>query len=290
VICADAQELRSVTDTLALPLIVKEARSESHAGRHYVRDRASLNQVALDVTYPVLAQQVVTGHEFAVELLSGGSGTLVWPVASLGTLDSNCAPGKQARVEPAALPGRVQEALVSVVQDITDAYRPAGPWQIDFAVSGDEDGEDGGLHLIELNGRFGGLSNMSWLTTGSDPHLAHIDAVLGRPLKQPQPTRVALEIPVHNGVELPPAPTGLEVRPFVGSPVNQVPLTSGYYRTVIGVPKGREEDARQWLRRLPPDVLLVDPGEAIAQLDIGVQVLSEGGASAFTDALLSREA
>ncbi|MFI2186210.1 hypothetical protein [Streptomyces sioyaensis] len=278
-LCENPRALMTAVDTIGLPVIVKEARSESHAGRYVVRDRESLPQVSHGVggiTYPVLAQQLVTGHEYAVELLTLPSHTISWPVASLGPLDSNCAPGKRARVEPALLPDRAQEALISVVQDIVDTYRPLGPWQMDFAVS-----DDSGLQVIELNGRFGGLSNMSWASTGDDPHLAHIHAVLGRPVEQPRPARVALELPVHNDAELPPPPAGLGLASFVGSPTNQVPLTAGYYRAVLSVPDGREREARDWLHRLPPGCLLIGPDEATAQLTRGFHALGQGTAPAF---------
>ncbi|WP_189300822.1 hypothetical protein [Streptomyces albospinus] len=69
-----------------------------------------------------------------LELLTLPSGTAAWPVARLGTLDREGAPGRRARMPPAALPGDTRSALAAVVRDIVTASRPAGPRQIDFAI------------------------------------------------------------------------------------------------------------------------------------------------------------
>ncbi|WP_316038537.1 hypothetical protein [Saccharothrix longispora] len=51
-----------------MPTVVKEARGESYAGRHFVTDRDDLIVPSADLRYPVLAQEAVTGEEYAVEL------------------------------------------------------------------------------------------------------------------------------------------------------------------------------------------------------------------------------
>ncbi len=277
VICHDVTTLRAAVAEIGPPVLVKEARSESHAGRCFVAHGEPLGRAALGMTYPVLVQQAVAGEEFAVELITGPSYTVTWPVASLGMLDSDCAPGKQARVEPVELPDGAREALVAVIRDIVSTYRPAGPWQIDFAVS------DGELHLIELNGRLGGLSNMSWASTGLDPHVAHMGAVLGHPLDQPRTAQVALELPVHNEAVLPAAPAGTELKSFPGNPANRVPYNAGYYRAVLKVPEGRADGARDWLLGLPPGILLIDSAAAVAQLTRAMKALEQGGAPLLHD-------
>ncbi|MFD0385501.1 hypothetical protein ACFQ2B_33995 [Streptomyces stramineus] len=129
-----------------------------------------------EVTCPVLVQQAVEGEEYAVELLSDASSTIAWPVASLYRLDGDCSPGRRVRVAPAALPARARAELIATVVDMVENFGPWGPWQLDFAVT-----DDGRLQVIELNGRLGGVSNMSWISTGLDPHAAHGEAALGLP-------------------------------------------------------------------------------------------------------------
>ena len=289
VVCDGPRALAAAAEAVGLPMIVKEARSEPHAGRRFVRDGESIGRVSSALRYPVLAQQVIIGHEFAVEMLTLGTLTAVWPVASLGNLDADCAPGRHARVEPASLPGDATAALATVVRDLVTAFGPAGPWQMDLAVSA-----AGELFVIELNARFGGLSNMSWMCTGLDPHVAHVDAVLGRSLRRlPQPKRIALELPVHNGVDLPPVPSGLQLTAFYGSPTYRVPFIAGYHRAILGVPAevstrpGGADDARDWLLRLPPANLLVDREAAVAQLDRGQRTLTRPDRPALAEALLS---
>ncbi len=273
VVCAAAGAVREAARELGLPVLVKEARSEFHAGRHHVRDSHQLVRVCGEVSYPVLVQQAVEGEEFAVEFLSGASYTVAWPVASLGRLDGDCAPGRRVRVAPAALPARARAELTATVTDMVETSAPWGPWQMDFAVT-----DDGRLQVIELNGRLGGVSNMSWASTGLDPHVAHVEAVLGRTSRRPRTERVALELPVHNGTVLPPAPSGTELMSFPGNPANRGPLIGGYQRAVLGAPVERAASVREWLAALPEGVLLNSPKEATVQLARGTYALKHGGA------------
>ncbi|MDT0447491.1 hypothetical protein [Streptomyces hesseae] len=271
VVCARAEAVRAAVRELGFPVLVKEARSEFHTGRHYVRDDARLGRACGEVTYPVLVQRAVTGGEFAVELLSLPGRTVAWPVASLGRLDGDCAPGRRVRVAPAALPARARAELTAVLGDIVETHKPHGPWQMDFAV---DDGS-GGIRVIELNGRLGGVSNMSRAATGLDPHAAYADTVLGRPLPRPPAARrVALELPMTPGAALPPAPPGTELTPYPGNPGNPGPVHGGVQRAVLGVPADfPTESVGDWLRALPPGVLLDAPEEAIAQLTRGAHAL-----------------
>ncbi|MEU1313042.1 ATP-grasp domain-containing protein [Streptomyces cinnamoneus] len=272
VVCADGRALAGAVEELGFPALVKEARSEFGAGRHYVRDRGHLNRVSGEVTYPVLVQETVRGEEFAVEFLSGPTRTVAWPVASLGRLDGDCAPGRRVRVAPAALPAAAAGELAGTVADVVAAFGPVGPWQMDLAVT-----DDGRLRVFELNGRLSGVSNMSWASTGLDPHVAYARTALGFAPPVPRADRIALELPVPNGAVLPAGPTGTEVMPHPGTPANQGPWNGGYHRPVLRLPEGRAEAARAWLRSLPPGVLLNSADEAVAQLGRGLDGLRQGG-------------
>ncbi|MBT2511930.1 hypothetical protein J7I98_40560 [Streptomyces sp. ISL-98] len=268
VVCAHPERLSAAARQVGFPLLVKEARSESFAGRHFVREPSQLAALSAAVTYPALAQQAVQGEEFAVELLTLPSGTVTWPVASLGPLDSACAPGRRARVQPAILPETAHFALSTVVRDIVATSRPVGPWQMDFAVT-----RDGRLNVIEINGRFGGVSNMSWTSTGTDPHRAHAEAVLyGRLPEHTHAVRAALEVPVPNGMTLPPAPAGTVLTAFTANP--GYPNTSGVHRAVLGVTPAHAPSAREWLRRLVSGTLLAPVDSAIDRLEHGLAALS----------------
>ncbi|MCY0950467.1 ATP-grasp domain-containing protein [Streptomyces sp. H27-S2] len=269
IVCDGPGQLAPAARKVGFPLLVKKARTESFAGRHFISDPSRLAAVAAGLTYPVLVQQAVQGEEFAVELLTLPSGTVAWPVASLGTLDSACAPGRRARVQPAALPEDAAAALAAVIRDIATHFRPVGPWQIDFAVT-----REGRLNLIELNGRFGGVSNMSWTSTGTDPHHAHAQAVLHSLL--PARTRaeqVALEVPVANGTTLPPPPAGTALTAFTANPGFPGPYTSGFHKAVLAIPPAHAAPARAWLRGLPSGTLLVPVESAVGRLDHGLDAL-----------------
>lgn len=269
-VCGEPSRLLGAS-VLGLPALVKEARSESHAGRYYVTDEEDLQRVARAVAYPVLFQQAVSGQEFGIELFSGPTHTTAWPVASLGPLDSGCNPGRRIRVAPATLPDRARSALGTAIRDIAAAYRPVGPWQIDFAVS-----PHGQIHLIEVNGRFGGMSNMSWACTDVDPHAVHVAAALGSfPRRSPLAKRVALELPVANDISLPAPPAGIGLEAFRGNPANRGPCTSGFHRAVLQVPEERAQAAQSWLLALPDDALH-EKTTAAAQLAIGISSLTRG--------------
>ncbi|SHL35917.1 hypothetical protein [Streptomyces yunnanensis] len=284
VVCERPERLGATARQVGFPLLVKEARSESFAGRFFVSDPSRLAAVGAAVTYPVLVQQAVQGEEFAVELLTLPSGTVAWPVASLGPLDGECAPGRRARVQPALLPEAVRFALSTVVRDIVATSRPVGPWQIDFAVT-----RGGRLNLIEINGRFGGVSNMSWTSTGTDPHRAHAEATLhGRLPEHTHAVWAALEVPVPNGTTLPPAPAGTVLSAFTANP--GYPNTSGVHRAVLGVPPAHAPSARAWLRRLVPGTLLVPVDSAIDRLEHGLAALSAEHAADVSAAVAPRAA
>ncbi|UQI45186.1 ATP-grasp domain-containing protein [Streptomyces sp. HU2014] len=272
VVCEEAGASQAAAEELGFPVLVKEARSEFGSGRHYAEDGAGLGRAGAEVTYPVLVQEAVVGEEFAVEFLSGPSSTVAWPVASLGRLGSDCDPGRRVRVAPAALPARARGELAATVADMTEAFGPWGPWQIDFAVT-----DDGRLKVIEVNGRLSGVSNMSWVSTGCDPHEAYAQAALGRTPRDPRADRVALELPVPNGAALPPAPHGTELLCFPGSPLNPGPCVRGFHRPVLKVPERLGDAARAWLRALPPGTLLNSAAdEAAVQLDRGLRGLRQG--------------
>ncbi|GAA0424475.1 hypothetical protein [Streptomyces luteireticuli] len=268
-VCDGPGAVRRAVRELGPPVLVKEARSEFHAGRHYVRDGGEADRVCAGAVFPVLVQEALAGEEFAVEFLSRPGSATAWPVASLGRLDEECAPGRRLRVAPAALPAGARRELDAMVADLVRTFRPRGPWQMDLAVTG-----DGRLRIIELNGRLGGVSNMGWAATGLDPHAAHARAVLGRPFEAALAARrTALEIPVRNDAALPPPPPGTELLPFPGSPANPGPAATGFRRSVLGVPAGREGAARDWLMSLPPGALLGSPRAAVAQLARGAAAL-----------------
>ncbi|GHG78723.1 ATP-grasp domain-containing protein [Streptomyces griseocarneus] len=272
VVCEEPGAVKAAVEELGFPVLVKEARSEFGSGRHYVQDGVGLGRAGAEVTYPVLVQEAVAGEEYAVELLSGSSSTVAWPVASLGRLGSDCDPGRRVRVAPAALPADARGELAATIADMTDAFGPLGPWQIDFAVT-----DDGRLKVIEVNGRLSGVSNMSWASTGCDPHEAYAQAALGQTPRRPRAGLVALELPVPNGAALPPAPGGTELLCFPGSPLNPAPCVRGFHRPVLKVPERLGDTARAWLRALPDGTLLDGAAdEAVSQLDRGLQALRQG--------------
>ncbi|MFJ5035110.1 hypothetical protein ACIQB5_45410 [Streptomyces sp. NPDC088560] len=270
VVCDGPAAVLAAAETIGLPAMVKEACSEPFAGRHYVPDGRSLRQACGQVRFPALVQAVVAGEEFGVELLTTPSGTVVWPIASMGRLDSDCSPGKRARVAPAPMPDEAHRELLRVVEDITAGFGPAGPWQMDLAV-----GDDGRLRIIEINGRLSGMSNLSWTSSGVDPQAAHVAAALGEPVPPCRAEQVALELPVRNDAVLPPAPVGTELRCFTGNSANRGPFHLGYYRAVLGVPADRAESARDWLRSVPPQLLLAPPRTAVDQLARGTRALEQ---------------
>ncbi|MCA6091877.1 ATP-grasp domain-containing protein [Streptomyces sp. SCA3-4] len=272
VVCEEAGAVKAAVAELGFPVLVKEARSEFGSGRHFVEDEVRLGRVRAEVTYPVLVQEAVSGEEYAVEFLSGPSATVEWPVASLGRLNSDCDPGRRVRVAPVALPARARGELTATVADMAGTFAPWGPWQIDFAVA-----DDGRLKVIEVNGRLSGVSNMSWASTGCDPHAAYAHAALGRTPRTPRADRVALELPVPNGALLPSAPAGAELLCFPGSPLNPAPCVRGFHRPVLTVPERFKDAARAWLRALPPSTLLNGAAdEAVRQWDRGLQALGRG--------------
>ncbi|MEV4443147.1 hypothetical protein AB0K09_29910, partial [Streptomyces sp. NPDC049577] len=188
---------------------------------------------------------VCTGEEFGLELLSGDR-TLRWPVASFGPLDEHCKPNWRTRTMPAALPAAAHDQLDAFVEDVTARLAPLGPWQIDFAV------DDGRLSVLEINGRFGGMSHLSHAATRLDPYDALVRLVLDGTLPQDPPAvRTAMHLPLRLGVRLPPLPPGMTL-----TREHRTPTETGRPVHICRTLVAAEEPAlRAWLDALPPDAL-----------------------------------
>jgi hypothetical protein len=247
VICDEPAELAGAVALLGLPVLVKTGRSMPWEGRHYLADSAALAGLP-QMDFPIVVQRACQGGEYGIELLTDRDGrTARWPVAHLGPLDARCMPGWRTRVMPTPLPGPVGRQLEAVIDDIADTLSPYGPWQCDLAV------EDGQLHILEINGRFGGMAHLSRSVTNIDPYDALAATALG--VQAPQPLRAgraAAEIPLALAGALPPLPDGMRCEPELPTPTEPCLLTH-FHRTLVTA--GDPTTLHSWIAALPADAL-----------------------------------
>lgn len=242
IICENRTQVLAALHRLGPPVMVKTGRSVPWQGRWYLTGAKELAN-ARGMGFPVVVQRVCQGEEFGVELFTCEGRTLRWPVASFGPLDEWCMPGWRTRVMPAALPVAVQRDLDTFIADVTDAIAPRGAWQIDLA---DEAGE---LRVLEINGRSGGMAHLSRAVTGVDPYEVLAAVAVGAQPPSPTAVRVAAELPLRIGGDVPGAGKGV-VRVEAEKPSPTEPcLPSRFHRTLI-VADDRAALTR-WIRSVP---------------------------------------
>ncbi|MFI9235334.1 hypothetical protein [Streptomyces sp. NPDC053079] len=241
IVCEDRAQAAVALKELGPPVMVKTGRSVPWQGRWYLTGPDDLG-AADGMVFPVVVQRVCRGEEFGVELLTDRGGTLRWPIASFGPLDERCMPGWRMRVMPAGLPTAVRRGLDAFIADVTDMLAPCGAWQIDMAV------EAGELRVLEVNGRFGGMAHLSRAVTGHDPYQALATAALGGEPPAPTAVRVAAELPLRAGANVPEAGDGVRAEVERPSPTEPC-LPTHFHRTLV-VADDRAALAR-WIRALP---------------------------------------
>ena len=226
-ICHDPAELAAAAQSLGLPVMVKEARTQPVEGCHRIRSRRALDTLAAVTRYPVVVQRVCHGEELGAEFLTMAGTTVLWPLASFGLLPNDREAGRRVRLAPRRLSDRAAGTLDDFVADLTATYGVVGSWQVDLAVAGDE------LWVLEVNARLSGMSKLSHLASTVDPHRAFVAACFGDRVATPTPRYVSMELPIEPTGQLPPAPSGVTYDIDTGSPTDRCLLTSGYRRLRI---------------------------------------------------------
>ncbi|MFG3001338.1 hypothetical protein [Streptomyces sp. NPDC048340] len=257
VVCGDQAQLATEVGRHGQPMMVKAARAQSGQGRWYLPDPDALPALP-GAVFPLLVQQVCQGEEFGLELFTLDGHTVCWPVASFGRLDAQCRPGWRARTMPARLPDSAAAALDRFIEDVVTSFSPCGPWQIDFAVA------EGKLAVLEINGRFSGMADLSRAATGTDPYDVFAAACLDAPLPVPAALGVAMELPVRHGASLPPAPAGIRVRPQPPVATNRA-LPNHFRRTLAFAQEAAV--LHSWLSQWPDNGLLAPLNDALVPLE-----------------------
>ncbi|MBB5919171.1 hypothetical protein FHR81_000200 [Actinoalloteichus hoggarensis] len=265
VVCDRAEELDSAVRRVGgLPVMVKAAGPPPRGVRGRV-DTAHLLTTLPPTAFPVVVQRVCRGEEFGVELLSDAHVTDCWPVASFGPLDERCGPGRRARLAPITLPQAVTTELSTFIRGVLAEFDVRGPWQIDFAVC------SGRLQVLAVNGRLSGMADLSAATTGLDPYDAFVDTCLGQPRAVPAARRLALELPVRPGTELPGLPSGVRLRRQVPLPTDRS-LPSDFHRLLVTA-----DDPvllARWLRGIPDDAVIAGSPAQLASTALRTSPLS----------------
>ncbi|MFE0106899.1 hypothetical protein [Streptomyces sp. NPDC059009] len=265
-VCADAAEVADAARELEFPLVIKEAQAQAGDGRFYAESPEELDAVlAAGLAFPAIVQTFKRGVETGVELITSDGASTRWPVVSMGPLDAGLDPSLRARVSPYVLPERAAARLDAFLTDIQDNFAPFGPWQIDFAVAGDD------IVVLEINPRLGGLSDMGRTGTGTDPHAVFTAAALGEPLPRVEARAVTIELPSTEipGTEVPAHPEGAEVTEVTARrPTNRCFINTDRMQLVTTVD---DLDAgRRWVKELDAEGLLrCSPESAYRQLEQG---------------------
>ncbi|MFE0105819.1 hypothetical protein [Streptomyces sp. NPDC059009] len=265
-VCADAAEVVSARDELGFPLVIKEAQSQAGDGRFYAESPEELDAVlAAGLAFPAIVQTFKRGVETGIELISSRDDLVRWPVVSMGPLDAGLDPTLRARVSPYVLPERAAARLDAFVTDIQDNFAPFGPWQIDFAVAGDD------IVVLEINPRLGGLTNLDLTSTGTDPYAVFIAAVTGDPLPEVHTSAVTIELPSTEipGTEVPAHPEGADVMQVTNrEPTNRCFINSDRMQLITTI--GDVNAGRRWIKELDAEGLLrCSPESAYRQLEQG---------------------
>ncbi|MFJ8731822.1 ATP-grasp domain-containing protein [Streptomyces bauhiniae] len=275
-VCADAGQVTAAAAEVGFPLVIKEAQAQAGDGRFHASSQEELDAVlAAGLAFPAIVQSFERGTETGIELISSGGTLMRWPVVSMGPLDDGLNPSLRARITPYELPSGAAARLEEFLTDIQDNFAPFGPWQIDFAVVGDD------IVVLEINPRLGGLSDLGLTGTGTDPHAVFTAAALGEALPEVETRAVTIELPSTEipGVEVPAHPEGAEVMKVTARrPTNRCFVNTDRMQLVTTI--GDLEAGKRWLKELDAAGLLRCPVESAArQLEQGFEVF---GAKAGT--------
>ncbi|MER8028889.1 hypothetical protein ABTZ78_08005 [Streptomyces bauhiniae] len=275
-VCADAGQVTAAAAEVGFPLVIKEAQAQAGDGRFHASSQEELDAIlAAGLGFPAIVQSFERGIETGIELISAGGTLMRWPVVSMGPLDDGLDPSLRARITPYALPSGAAARLEAFLTDIQDNFAPFGPWQIDFAVVGDD------IVVLEINPRLGGLSDLGLTGTGTDPHAVFTAAALGEALPEVETRAVTIELPSTEipGVEVPAHPEGAEVMKVTARrPTNRCFINTDRMQLVTTI--GDLEAGKRWLKELDAAGLLRCPVESAARrLEEGFEVF---GAKAGT--------
>ncbi|MFI9393179.1 ATP-grasp domain-containing protein [Streptomyces bauhiniae] len=275
-VCDDAGQVTAAAAEVGFPLVIKEAQAQAGDGRFHASSQEELDAVlAAGLAFPAIVQSFERGTETGIELISSGGTLMRWPVVSMGPLDDGLNPSLRARITPYELPSGAAARLEEFLTDIQDNFAPFGPWQIDFAVVGDD------IVVLEINPRLGGLSDLGLTGTGTDPHAVFTAAALGEALPEVETRAVTIELPSTEipGVEVPAHPEGAEVMKVTARrPTNRCFVNTDRMQLVTTI--GDLEAGKRWLKELDAAGLLRCPVESAArQLEQGFEVF---GAKAGT--------
>lgn len=251
-VCADAAQVAETARELGFPLVIKEAQAQAGDGRFHAASAEELDAVlGRGLAFPAIVQSFQRGVETGIELMSAGAELMRWPVVSMGPLDAGLDPSLRARITPFVLPERAEARLTEFLTDIQENFAPFGPWQIDFAVVGDD------IVVLEINPRLGGLSDLGLTGTGTDPHAVFTAAAIGEPLPSVETRAVTIELPSTElpGVEVPAHPEGAEVmRVTARKPTNRCFINTDRMQLVTTI--GDLEAGKRWVKELDAAGLL----------------------------------
>ncbi|WP_405554199.1 RimK family alpha-L-glutamate ligase [Streptomyces sp. NBC_01171] len=275
-VCADADQVTAAAAEVGFPLVIKEAQAQAGDGRFHASSQEELDAVlAAGLAFPAIVQSFERGTETGIELISSGGTLMRWPVVSMGPLDDGLNPSLRARITPYEMPSGAAARLEEFLTDIQDNFAPFGPWQIDFAVVGDD------IVVLEINPRLGGLSDLGLTGTGTDPHAVFTATALGEALPEVETRAVTIELPSTEipGVEVPAHPEGAEVMKVTARrPTNRCFVNTDRMQLVTTI--GDLEAGKRWLKELDAAGLLRCSVESAArQLEQGFEVF---GAKAGT--------
>ncbi|NUV69286.1 MULTISPECIES: ATP-grasp domain-containing protein [unclassified Streptomyces] len=270
-VCENAQQVAAAADEVGFPLVIKEARSQAGDGRFHAASQEELDGVlAAGLAFPAIVQTFARGVETGIELISADGALMRWPVVSMGPLDDGLEPTLRARVAPYELPAGASARLDEFVTDLRENFAPFGPWQIDFAVV--DDGDD--IVVLEINPRFGGLTDLALAGTGTAPHAVFTAAALGEPLPRVESRAVTLELPCTEipGVTVPAHPEGAEVMEVTARrPTNRCFTNTDRMQLITTV--GDPEAGKRWIKEVDAAGLLRCSVEsAFRQLDGAFEV------------------
>ncbi|WP_432102054.1 ATP-grasp domain-containing protein [Streptomyces sp. bgisy091] len=275
-VCEDAGQVGEAAAAVGFPVVIKEARSQAGDGRFHAASQQDLDDVlAAGVAFPAIVQAFARGEETGVELVSADGALMRWPVVSMGPLDEGLEPTLRARVTPYELPSGAAARLDGFVDDLQKNFAPFGPWQIDFAVV--DEGED--IVVLEINPRFGGLTDLAQTGTGTGPHAAFTATALGDPLPGVFNRAVTIELPCTEipDVPTPAHPEGAEVVTVTARrPTNR--CFTGTDRMQLITTFEDPEAGRSWIKEVDAAGLLRCSAEsAFRQLELGFEVFRKNG-------------
>lgn len=188
------QQLLEVAAEFPFPCVIKAPGLANSDGVKFVARYEDLEQAFHQLgSQRVILEEFVSGEEVGIEVIGRDGDYQVFPPAWLGHTNPDCNPQRGIRIAPYPHSEETAEQIRTVALNTARALGLSGLLEIDMVI------RDGRPMVVDLNGRPGGISGLSYAASGIDPYAELFDMALGTWQAKPiQAQSIGIDLPIDS--------------------------------------------------------------------------------------------